>query len=426
MASKRSESMQEIKSNQPHDHYVEQGFVRVGSASVQIRRNRVNRDFIYEYVLDEPIPVSFNESTLSDKFVIEMRKYISRYGAPKLSRVAFFGTQADGYTTERYFDDHDTIKGDVFYTKDVPRFAFNWQGRKSLTWFTRLGHHMQPVFEIAQMSSTSTPPPKFTRGQKVVCHTTLDDYLEFPESQYEVIKQISYEECSNDDRKWYLMANKAQLRDTDWLYRVRNVEYYFREEDLASFSDTSVNQKFLQSVDYRTSAGQQLCTVFHAVDESFKALMKNPNIQRLTEQTDLEILKNLLLFDGITCGVQRVNGSGTHWFKLKFARLLPMIQYRKTPHSTSIKIAGCAGSYISILTKENMIEAVHNGSNWNVKTELDTEMMICLDMALSDRGLKYIQLKSDFDDVSSFKKCLPFSTYNNKIPKDWNEDPYER
>ena len=422
-ASKRSEYMQKIKSNQSHEHYVEKGYVMVGSARVEIRRDRVNRDFIYEYVVEDEVPVTFNESTLSDEFVIQMRKYISRYGAPKLSRVAFFGTRADDYTSGRFFDDHyDILKGSVFYSRDVPRFAFNWQGKQSLTWFTRLGHQSQTVFEIAQSSSPSTPPPKFRLGEQVVFHTSADEYVQNPELQHEVIEQISYEECSNDDQKWYLMANKSRLRDTDWLYRVRGVNYYFREEDLAGFFDMSVNTEFLRSVGYRTSAGQQMCEVFHAQDESFEALLKNPKIQELVQQTDLEIIKNLQLFDGITCGVERINGSGANWYKLKFARILPMIGYKKTPQSLSIKIAGCTEFYYDIFAFDDMIEAVHDGSNWTVNTPRDTEMMICLDMALSDTGLTYIQLKSGFDDISSFKKCIPFGLYDDKISKNWLEE----
>lgn len=413
--------MQAIRSNQPHEHYVEQGYVNVGSAQVKIRRDRVNKDFIYEYVVVHEVPVSFNEDLLADGFVEQMRKYISRYGAPKLSRVAFFGTRADGYTSGKFFDDHDIIKRSGWPSRIMPRFAFNWEASTSLTWFTQTTNMgLQAVFEIAALSGPSTLPPKFSLGEQVVFHTTLNRYTYHPEIQHKVVEQISWEEGSNHDKKWYLVANKSTLRDTDWLYRVEGIEYYFREEDLAGFSSRDVSTEFLQSVDYRTQAGQELCESFGAQGESFKALLKNPNIRRITQETDLDIIKNLQVFDGITCGVERINGSGSNWFRLKFARVLPMIRYRRTPQSINIQIAGVQEYYSSVMATDKMIEAVHDGSKWTVNTQ-DTEMMICLDMALGG-ALTYIQLESGFDDINSFKKSIPFGFHRDKIPKKWLED----
>lgn len=407
----------EIISNQPFEHYKRQGYVKVGNTRVQISRDRVNADFIYEYVVKEEIRISFNESMLADEFVQEMKKYISRYGEPKLSRVAFFGTKADSGTSGKYFDDHDIIKRDNYPGRDEPRFAFNWQGKKSVTWFTQTVDNT-PVFQISERSSPTTSPPKFRLRQQVVFHTTADEYLNDPEVQHEIVEVISWEECSNDNNLWYLVANKSLLRDTDWLYRVKGNEYYFKEEELANFFDSSVDRDFLESVDYRTLGGQEMSTIKLLQDISFTALLRKN--QKLIQEIDLDIFKNLQLFDGITCGVEQVNGPGLNWYRVKFARLLPMIRYRKTPRSTNIKIAGCYHVIDSPYVRDDMIEAVYDGSKWTVKSEV--VMMLCL----RSSGLRYIQLKSGFDDVTSFKHCLPFNQYRDEISERWLDDCYMR
>lgn len=422
-------SSQEIKSNQGHEHYKEQGYVNVGGMRVRIRRDRVNRDFIYEYVVEDEIPVSFNESTLSNKFVSEIRNYMSRYGKPKLSRVAFFGTQADDYTSGKFFDDHDSIRRvEQFPGRDEPRFAFNWQRGRNMTWFTHsVGY--RTVFEVvAEASSPSIPPPKFRVKQQVVFHTTVDSYVLKPDIQHEVIEQISWEECNDNDSKRAFIAKKSDLRDTDWLYKVRDVEYYFREEDLAGFYDMSMNTTFLKSVDYRTHAGQEKCEIFHVQDESFEALLKTPDVQYILKKTDLYLLRHLQEFDGITCGVRRINGSGSNRFQLKFARILPSIKYRRTPYSKHLKIAGAYESFGTTVVLDNMIDAVQRNHSWTLSAERsDIVIMLCLDMDYSQRGLKYIQITDhSFDEVGSFKLSVPFDKFSNKIPKSWIDKPIMR
>lgn len=265
-ASKRSEDLQ-IVSAQPNEHYKEKGYVKIGRAQVKIVRERFKKDYVYQYVVKDEVPVTFNERALEKEFVIKMRKYISRYGAPKLSRVLFFGRQAWERTSEQFFDDHDAIipersdNGERKWpSRDVPRFAFNWQGRESLTWFTRLGSGSKPVFEvIAQRSSPApqpTPEAKFNVGDEVVFHTIVDKYVDDPRGKRKVVEQVSWDECVNDKKKWYSIANKSTLRDTDWLYRVEGVKGLFREEDLANYLDTTKSTEFLESVNYRTLAWQ--------------------------------------------------------------------------------------------------------------------------------------------------------------------------
>jgi hypothetical protein len=403
-----SSQTKEIKSNQNHAHYTPQGYVNVGGTRVPISLVKSTKDYIYEYVVKDeiPIPVSFDESMLSDTFVKHMKKYVTRYGKPKLSRVAFFGTRADGYTSGNFFDDHNTIKRSDYPGRDEPRFAFNWQGSKYNTWFTRTVGN-SPVFTLEDRTLFRRTTPKFKVGSTIVFRTTADYLIDDPVQPRFVQNRISWEECINDDEKH--ITGQPMLRDTDWLYQVDDSDYYFKEEYLADFYDQTTEQKFLVDVDYRTEVGQTVCHTFEARDISFEALLKSSDgLKNFVQKTDLTFFKNLQEFDGITCGVEQRGEDGEPFYRPKFARILPSVSYRKTPVSETIKVAGCVEAHEQLYIFDEMIVAVHNGSKWTVTTQMDIEIMICLDMSNSDRNLNYIQLTMGFDHVKIFKGCVPF------------------